>query len=104
MLDMARIGLGGRMLDVAAGAGGQTVAAARRVGTDGWVLATDISQNILTFAERAAAEARLRNVATRVMDGERLEVEAGFYDAVISRVGFIYFPDQMLALPRCAAR
>jgi SAM-dependent methyltransferase len=94
---MAHIGPGGRVLDVAAGAGGQTIAAARRVGTDGSVLATDISEDILTLAARAAAEAGLRNVATRVMDGERLEVEAGLYDAVISRVGFIYFPDQLAA-------
>jgi len=97
MLEMAHVRPGGRVLDVAAGAGGQTIAAARRVGPEGSVLATDISANILKFAERAAAEAGLRNVATRVMDGEQLEVEPGFYDAVISRVGFIYFPDQPAA-------
>ena len=34
---------GSRVLDVAAGAGGQTLAAARRVGPTGHVLATDIS-------------------------------------------------------------
>jgi SAM-dependent methyltransferase len=28
------------------------------------------------------------------MDGEALDVEEGLFDAVISRVGFIYFPDQ----------
>ncbi|MDQ2897164.1 MAG: class I SAM-dependent methyltransferase, partial [Actinomycetota bacterium] len=97
MLDMAHVGLGGRVLDVAAGAGGQSIAAARRVGPAGSVLATDISDNILQFAQRAATEAGLTNVATRVMDGEQLEVEDGFYDAVISRVGFIYFPDQQAA-------
>ena len=48
------------------------------------------------FAERAAA--RLADErCDRVMDGEALEVEAGFFDAVISRVGFIYFPDQQAA-------
>ncbi len=31
------------------------------------------------------------------MDGEALEVEPGTFDAVISRVGFIYFPDQSSA-------
>jgi ubiquinone/menaquinone biosynthesis C-methylase UbiE len=94
MLDMAHAVPGSRVLDVAAGAGGQTLAAARRVGPEGSVLATDISENILMFAERQAQDAGLRNVATRVMDGEELSVEAGFFDAVISRVGFIYFPDQ----------
>ena len=97
MLDMARVGAGSRVLDVAAGTGGQSLVAARRVGQEGSVLATDISENILAFAERAAAKAGLSNVATRVMDGEALVVEEAFFDAVISRVGFIYFPDQRAA-------
>ena len=97
MLDMAGVGAGSRVLDVAAGAGGQTLAAARRVGPSGSVLATDISSNILGCAEQAARDAGLRNVAVRVMDGEALEVAAGTFDAVISRVGFIYFPDQEAA-------
>ena len=98
MLDLARIGPGHRVLDVAAGAGGQTIAAARRVGPEGTVLATDISSNILEYAEREARRAGLHNVATRVMDGEEIEVDEGSYDAVISRVGLIYFPDQQRAL------
>lgn len=97
MLDMADVGAGARVLDVAAGAGGQTLAAARRVGAAGAVLATDISSSILGYAERAARDAGLRNVAVRVMDGEALEVDGGMFDAVISRVGFIYFPDQEAA-------
>ena len=97
MLDVARIGPGNRVLDVAAGAGGQTIAAARRAGPEGAVLATDISENILDFAARRALDEGLSNVATRVMDGEALEVEPGSFDAVISRVGFIYFPDQQAA-------
>ncbi len=97
MLDLAGIESGSRVLDVAAGAGGQTIAAARRVGTEGSVLATDISERILEFAEDRAREAGVANVATRVMDGEQLDVEPGFFDAVISRVGFIYFPDQRSA-------
>jgi ubiquinone/menaquinone biosynthesis C-methylase UbiE len=98
MLDLARIGEGSRVLDVAAGAGGQTLAAARRVGPGGAVLATDISPNILEFAAQEARAAGFGNVATRTMDGESLEVEDRSFDAVISRVGLIYFPDQQRAL------
>jgi len=98
MLDMAAVRPGARVLDVAAGAGGQTLAAARRVGPDGSVLATDIAPDILAYAERAARDAGLANVATRVMDGEGLDVEERCFDAAISRVGFIYFPDQDAAL------
>ncbi len=99
MLDMAGVGSGSRVLDVAAGAGEQTLVTARRVGTSGYVLATDISANILEFAAAEARTAGLTNVETGVMDGENLdELEADSFDAVISRVGLIYFPDQQKAL------
>jgi len=98
MLDAAGITTGSRVLDVAAGAGGQTLAAARRVGPTGHVLATDISPAILEYAAKAASDAGLNNVGVQELDGEHLDVAAGEYDAVISRVGLIYFPDQEGAL------
>jgi SAM-dependent methyltransferase len=98
MLDAAGITAGSRVLDVAAGAGGQTLAAARRAGPTGHVLATDISPAILAYAEKVATDAGLSTVSTRELDGEHLEVEEAGFDAVISRVGLIYFPDQRAAL------
>jgi SAM-dependent methyltransferase len=99
MLDDCRLQAGSRVLDVAAGAGGQTVAAARRAGPTGHVLATDISPAILEFAQSVAAAAGLENVATLEADGEDLSgVPDGTFDAAISRVGLIYFPDQQQAL------
>lgn len=99
MLDAAGITRGSEVLDVAAGAGGQTVAAARRVGASGRVVASDISPTILTYAAKAAAEAGLTNVETLEADGEALDaLPAQSFDAVISRVGLIYFPDQAAAL------
>jgi SAM-dependent methyltransferase len=99
MLDMASVDAGSRVLDVAAGAGEQTLVTARRVGPSGYVLATDISANILVFAAAEARAAGLTNVETRVMDGENLtELKADSFHAVISRVGLIYFPNQQKAL------
>lgn len=98
MLDLCDVPSGGRVLDVAAGAGGQTLAAARRVGPDGAVLATDISSNILELAEAEAVRAGLTNVVTRTMDGEALDVEPETFDVVVSRVGLIYFPNRQRAL------
>ncbi len=98
MLDLAAVRAGSRVLDVAAGAGGQTLTAARRVGPTGYILATDISPNILRYAAESARQAGLANVATRELDGENLEVEPESFDVVISRVGLIYFPDQQKAL------
>jgi SAM-dependent methyltransferase len=98
MLDAAQVTPGASVLDVAAGAGGQSLIAARRVGPTGHVLATDISPAILEYAMKSAAEAGLGNVSTLEADGEQLLVAPGAFDAVISRVGLIYFPDQKAAL------
>jgi len=98
MLDLAGVAPGARVLDVAAGAGGQTLAAARRVGPDGAVLATDIAPAILDYIERDARAAGLANVAVRAMDAEALDVEPGSFDAAICRLGLMYLPDLQAAL------
>ena len=99
MLDMAGVKDGSRVLDVAAGAGGQSVAAARRVGAQGNVLATDLSPTILEHAAQAAKVAGLENVSTRELDGEALhQLPAESFGAAISRVGLIYFPNRHQAL------
>ncbi|HEX8677042.1 MAG TPA: class I SAM-dependent methyltransferase [Segetibacter sp.] len=98
MLEMAEISSGRRILDIAAGAGEQSITTAKKVGTSGYVLATDISSNILEYAKQMAQQAGLNNIETKVMDGENLAVEEETFDAVISRVGLIYFPDQQKAL------
>ncbi len=99
MLDMTGVRAGSRVLDVAAGAGEQTLAAARRTGPGGYVLATDLSPGILEYAAANARLAGLDHVETLVKDGEALdEIETEPFDAVISRVGLIYFPDQHKAL------
>lgn len=99
MVELAHIGKGSRVLDVAAGAGEQSLTIARRVGPDGHVLVTDIAPNLLERAAADAAAAGLSQVETREVDGERLEdLPAGSFDAAVSRVGLIYFPDQQRAL------
>jgi SAM-dependent methyltransferase len=97
MLDLAKVRRGSHVLDVAAGAGDQSLQAAERVGGEGRVLATDISRRILDFAQANARAAGLK-LETLAVDGEALDVGEGKFDAVISRVGLIYFPDQLKAL------
>jgi SAM-dependent methyltransferase len=99
MMDAAGVGPGSRVLDIAAGAGEQTLVAARRAGAAGYVLATDISPTILRYAAAAAEKAGLANVETRELDGESHDLlPVASFDAAISRVGLIYFPDQQRAL------
>jgi ubiquinone/menaquinone biosynthesis C-methylase UbiE len=98
MLSMAGIGPGSRVLDVAAGAGDQTLDIAERVGPDGAVVATDLSSEILLHAERRVQQARLHNVQTRVADAEHLPHDIGLFDAVVCRLGLMLFPDPLHAL------
>lgn len=98
MLEMAGVNTGSHVLDVAAGAGDQSLAAAERVGPSGHVLATDISANILEYAAENARIEGYANLDTHVADGENLDVPSASFDAAISRVGLIYFPDQQKAL------
>ncbi|HYM47243.1 MAG TPA: methyltransferase domain-containing protein, partial [Burkholderiaceae bacterium] len=99
MFDLARVESGSRVLDVAAGAGEQSIAAARRVGPTGHVLATDIAPALLEHALVDARAAGLSNISVQELDGEQLDtLPAASFDVVISRVGLIYFPDQQRAL------
>jgi SAM-dependent methyltransferase len=98
MLDMARIQPGQRVLDIAAGAGEPAVSAAERVGPGGYVLATDISEGIVELARQVALERGLKQIETRAMDGERLDLPDASFDAVLCRLGLMYMPHPVTAL------
>jgi SAM-dependent methyltransferase len=98
MLDLAKLKAGDRVLDLGAGAGEPSLSAAQRVGASGHVVATDISSNILEFAAQSARDRGLANLETRVMDGEKPDLPDATFDAVLSRLGLIYFPDRDGAL------
>jgi ubiquinone/menaquinone biosynthesis C-methylase UbiE len=98
MLDMAGIVPGASVLDVAAGAGDQTLDIAQRIGPQGRVLATDMSAGILALAKNNARQAGFQNVQTQVADGEDLQVEPASFDAVICRLGLMFFPNPLQGL------
>ena len=92
MLDLAGVVADSRVLVVAAGAGAEALAAARRVGPSGLVLATDVAPAMVREATEAAREAGHTNLRAQVMDAERLDLEPASFDAVISRLGLMFFP------------
>ena len=106
MLDAAGVGTGSRVLDIAAGAGDQTLAAARRVGPSGYVLATDISPSILTLAAAKLRRAGFDAVQTHVADAQALNLSQGRhplrvvsgFDSVICRLGLMLCPRPLAAL------
>ena len=98
MLDLAGVTVSSQVLDLGAGTGDQTLLAARRIGPGGTVLATDISAAMLALTEEAARAAGLPNVQTRVMDAQRLDLEAGSFDAALARFSLQFVPDVQAAL------
>jgi ubiquinone/menaquinone biosynthesis C-methylase UbiE len=98
MLDLANVGPGLRVLDVAAGAGDQTRDVAMRVGPSGYVLATDLSPGILEFAQANARAAGLTNVDIKVADGENLGLGEASFDAAVCRLGLMFYPDPLKGL------
>ncbi len=103
LLDMAKVGPGSRVLHVASGSGQEAIQTSRRVGPAGYVLATDLSEALTELAKANFSAAGASNAQARVMDGEDVESSEVPFDAVISRVGLIYFPDQLGAIKKQAA-
>jgi len=98
MLDLANIRVGDRVLEIAAGTGDLAIMTTRRVGPNGYVLATDISASMLKLAAEAAREAGFTNVETRVMDAENIDLEADSFDAAMCRSALMHFPNPSKAL------
>lgn len=98
MLQLAQIERGDHVLDIAAGDCDQSIEAARRVGPKGRVLAIDLAREMLEIGARAAQEAGIHNIETRIMDAQNLDLPDASYDAAICRFGLMLLPDPTRAL------
>ncbi len=96
MLDLAEIGSGSEVLDLACGPGGAGMAAASRVGPSGSVVfADDAPGMVAAAANRSKA---LNNVSTLVCSQESISVEDETFDAVIIRHGLMFAEDKAAAV------
>lgn len=100
LLDMAGIGPGMRVLDVACGAGAQTIQAAKRVGSTGLVTASDISGLMLEYVRQKAKAEGLSNIQTVEGAAESLQVATSSFDAAICRLGLMLFPHPAAAVEK----
>ena len=98
LVDVAGLGLGHRVVDVATSIGEPAITAAHRVGPSGRVVATDQSPQMLAIARRRAEAPGLQNMDFREMDAEGLDLPDGAFDAVLCRWGLMFLPDLNLAL------
>jgi enediyne biosynthesis protein CalE5 len=100
LVEMARIKPGDRVLDVAAGNGEPSITAAKAVGPEGKIVATDISPEMLAFGRERATAAGVDNIEFVEVDASSLEFEAESFDAALSRWGIIFEPNGEAAAAR----
>jgi ubiquinone/menaquinone biosynthesis C-methylase UbiE len=103
MMEDAHIRPGSRVLDIAAGAGDQTLDIARRIGSTGWVLATDVSPGILALAQKNAQAANLKQVSTQVADAQSLGLAGADFDAAVCRLGLMFCRSPLAAMSEIRA-
>ena len=93
LVELAGIEAGDRVLDVAAGYGEPSLTAAKVVGAEGSVVATDISPGMLAFGRERAAAAGVENIEFVESDASSLDFPSGAFDAALSRWGIIFEPE-----------
>ena len=93
LVAMAGVEPGDRVLDVAAGYGEPSLTAAKTVGAQGEIVATDISAGMMEYGRERAAAAGLQNVRFIESDAVSLDFPPGSFDASLSRWGIIFEPD-----------
>ena len=89
---------GDRVLELAAGAGDTGFEAAAIVGERGRLLSTDFSPAMVQVARRRGAELGLAHAHYRVMDAERINLDADSVDRVLCRFGYMLMADPAAAL------
>ena len=89
---------GNTVLDVACGAGEPSLTIAEIVGPTGSVVCTDVAPEMVAAAESEAQRRGLKNVAFRQCAGDALPFENNSFDAVVCRLGVMFFPDPLAGL------
>lgn len=97
ILDIADVGPGQSVLDVACGTGIVARTALDRVGTDGSVVGLDLNEAMLTVARRIEPA-----VEWRRGDAADLPLPDGSFDAVLCQMALMFFADRKRAVAEMA--
>ena len=84
---------GETILELAAGPGETGFLAAERVGPNGHLISTDVSQGMVDAARRGVETRALANVECRVMDAHHIDLPEASVDAVLCRFGVMLMPE-----------
>lgn len=98
LIEDADIMEGEAVLDVAGGAGEPSLTIAGVVGPTGSVIYTDAVQEMVAAAESEAQRRGLKNITFKQCSAQSLPFESQSFDAVVCRLGAMFFPDPVAAL------
>ena len=98
MIELSGIGPGSDVLDIACGIGEPAITAAKLVGSEGRVTATDLADEMLALAQQRATELELDNMEFRQVDAEAIPYPDESFDAALCRWGLMFMPDKPAAL------
>jgi len=93
MLERAALQPGDRVLELACGAGGLGLAAAKQVAPDGEVVLSDVVPEMTSIAASRAEALGVSNVRTLVLDIEQIDQPDASYDVVLCREGLMFALD-----------
>jgi ubiquinone/menaquinone biosynthesis C-methylase UbiE len=89
---------GAAVLDVAGGAGEPSLTIAETVGPTGSVICTDVTAEMVAAAQSEAQRHGVTNIAFRQCAADSLPFENNLFDAVVCRLGVMFFPDPLAGL------
>jgi ubiquinone/menaquinone biosynthesis C-methylase UbiE len=98
LIEDAGIKTGHLVLDVAGGAGEPSLTMAGVVGPTGSVMCTDAVDEMVNAAQKEAHERGIENIEFRQCVGDSLPFPNDSFDAVVSRLGAMFFPEPLDAL------
>jgi SAM-dependent methyltransferase len=93
MLAAAGIESGDAVLELGCGPGGLGLSAAEQVGANGRVVLSDVAPEMTAIAAERAERRGLRNVVTRELDMEHLDVADASFDKVLCREALMLVAD-----------
>ena len=98
LIEEAGIRRGQIVLDVAGGPGEPSLTIAEVVGPSGSVTCTDVVAEMIAAAANEARRRRLTNIEFHRCAADSLPFDNDAFDAVVSRLGVMFFPDPLAAL------
>lgn len=95
---MAALQSGEKVIDIACGTGLISFRAVEKVGANGYILGTDISDKMVERATALANEKNISNIKFERMDAEELTLADAGFDVALCALGLMYVTDALKAL------